>query len=404
MIFRSRPKLSGPPSLIMGGHANALSIARSLGSRGVRVRALAAPDWPIRHSRHVDIIPLTGERLWESAADFLLTSKSDYLRGSVLLAATDEALSIVIDHRQELQEKYLLDRCNPVAQRRLLDKITTYQAAQEAGVPTPRFWVVRGNLDAVADELVFPLLIKPRMTHLTWEVLRGRKHITAHNIHEASRAVEFLAGREVEFFLVEKIPGPDDLLCSYYTYLDEQGNSFFDFTKRIIRRHPKNMGLATYHITDHIPELKEPSLRLFRHVGLQGLTNVEYKKDPRDGVYKLIECNARFTGGTSLVAASGLDLAEFVYRQITGLPPMPFEGYRDGVRLWEPVRDFKAFLELRRLGELTLWQWLRSVSHRQTFAIWSLRDPGPNILPLVKEPVPTLRKLVRLGRRVLGRK
>ena len=62
------------------------------------------------------------------------------------------------------------------------------------------------------------------------------------------------------------------------------------------------------------------ALRLFRHVGLRGLANVEFKLDPRDGQYKLIECNARFTAANGLVAKSGIDLGRFVYCRAVGLP------------------------------------------------------------------------------------
>ena len=41
-------RLQGPPAIILGGHANALAVARSLGRRGVRVMALANPKWVIR--------------------------------------------------------------------------------------------------------------------------------------------------------------------------------------------------------------------------------------------------------------------------------------------------------------------------------------------------------------------
>ena len=48
-----------------------------------------------------------------------------------------------------------------------------------------------------------------------------------------------------------------------------------------IRRYPTGMGGACYHITDWIPELVEPSLKLFRNVGLRGLANIEFKQDER---------------------------------------------------------------------------------------------------------------------------
>jgi len=133
--------------------------------------------------------------------------------------------------------------------------------------------------------------------------------------------------------LVELIPGLDDRLCSYYTYLDERGEPLFDFTKRVIRRNPPGMGGACYHVTDWIPEICEPALKLFRHVGLRGLANVEFKRDDRDGQYKLIECNARFTASNCLIERAGFDLARFVYNRVAGLPQAPLTSFRTGLRL-----------------------------------------------------------------------
>ena len=125
------------------------------------------------------------------------------------------------------------------------------------------------------------------------------------------------------------------------------------------------MGNGCYHVTDWNPEVRDLSLALFRQVGLRGLANVEFKRDERDGRLKLIECNARFTAANCLVARSGFDLAAFVYNRLVGRPQPPLETYARGMRLWDPVRDFQAFLELRRQGRLTFWTWVASVLHRQ---------------------------------------
>src|SRR5262245_53131101 len=172
----------------------------------------------------------------------------------------------------------------------MLDKLATYQVARAAGVPTPRFWQVQSLADAeaVRDELVYPLIVKPKLSHLFQRKFRA-KFLVVENFATLLEALHLVANENIEVVLMEKIPGPDSLLCSYYTYLDEQGDSQFDFTKRIIRRHPKNMGLACYHVTDSVHGIREPALRLFRQVGLTGLANAEFKYDQRDGQFKLME-------------------------------------------------------------------------------------------------------------------
>ncbi len=371
-----------PAVVILGGGTNALSIARSLGRRGIDVHSLNVPTAHVQYSRYCRPIPLPASsdpaHCW---ADYLLGSGSDNLHGAVLLAASDLGIELIALHRDSLQQKFLLDESNPSAQLCMLNKLCTYRAAAAAGVPTPKFWVANSleQIERLRDELIYPLIVKPQLSH-RFEDKFGAKFLVAMKFEELQTAMQTVLEAKVDVMLMEQIPGPDSRLCSYYTYLGAEGQALFDFTKRIIRRYPKNMGAACYHITDWNPQVRDVSLQLFRHVGLRGLANAEFKSDPRDGQLKLIECNARFTAANCLVARAGLDLARFVYHRIVGLAPVELSKYRTGVRLWYPVEDWQAFRQLHRQGELTWWQWLASLSHFQMMPCFSWTDPAPTII------------------------
>src|SRR5438874_8252910 len=126
------------------------------------------------------------------------------------------------------------------------------------------------------------MLVKPRLSHVFAQHF-CRKHITVTNFEQLISAFDTAAGAGMHMLLVELIPGGDDHLCSYYTYLDDHGNPLLHFTKRVIRRFPTGMGSGSYHITDWNPQLRELGLKLFRQAGLRGLANVEFKRDDRDG-------------------------------------------------------------------------------------------------------------------------
>jgi predicted ATP-grasp superfamily ATP-dependent carboligase len=381
-----------PPAIVFHGGNNATSIARSLQEMGVQVYALNKRDAAIRWSRAARWIELPPELDFQTAAaQFLTGPASESLRGSVLLAASDEALEVLLEHREVLAERFLLDACRPGPQRVLLDKLATYEAARRAGIPTPRFCALHGaaELEELRVELVFPLLVKPRLSHLFQHTF-GQKFMVVEDFDALSEVLGLVAQADIEVLLVEKITGPDSRLCSYFTYIDEQGEPAFDFTKRILRRYPKNHGLGTYHITDRVDGVRELSLALLREVGLVGLANVEFMLDERDGELKLIECNARFVGIHGLLTAAGLDLARFVYRLIVGLPSATLLREEYGLHWWDPWRDFVAYRELRGLGEITLARWVVGLLRWQVLPIFSWRDPLPSLAT-------TLRKLRKLA-------
>lgn len=372
-----------PPVILLGGAMNALSIARCLGELGVRVYAIGVPSF-VQRSRFVrPIRTKAADDAATSWAASLLGPETDHLRGAVVLAASDIGLEVVARHRDALSERFLLDECDVDAQLAMLDKLATYELATEAGVPTPRFWRVDDERDLARcrDDLVFPLIVKPLLSHEYQRKFPGlTKFRVAHDMDGLLAEHRELTDAGIGVLLVEQIPGPDDLLCSYYTYLDSSGSPTFHFTKRAPRRYPPGMGLACYHVTDWNPEVRDVALRLFKHAGLRGVANAEFKRDVRDGQLKLIECNARFTAANCLVAAAGLDLAKYVYLRVLGHDPQLPPTYRTGLRLIHHMVDLRAFLILRNHGELGLLRWLGSLLHAQTLSVARWDDPLPALV------------------------
>src|SRR6266851_7084350 len=102
------------PAIVLGGAQNALSVARNLARHGIKVFAVNDPYAAIRFSRFARYIHLDADsspRAWEQ---FLLGHQSDHLRGSVLLACSDEAISILINNYPLLSRKFLLEETDPV--------------------------------------------------------------------------------------------------------------------------------------------------------------------------------------------------------------------------------------------------------------------------------------------------
>jgi predicted ATP-grasp superfamily ATP-dependent carboligase len=371
-----------PGAVVLGGGANAVSVVRCLGRQGIRVYAMNTPNTYLPYSRYCHFIcPSKDDNFAEVWERYLLGDESEHLRGSVLLACSDAALEILIKNREGLSKRFVLDIMNKEAQLRMLNKLSTYEAARSAGIPAPRFWRI-GNGERIGDiirEAPFPLMIKPVYSH-KFEQQYGRKYLLARDGSELQRILDSMDLQEDKVILMEVIPGPDDQLCSYYTYIDEYGEALFDFTKRIIRRFPPNEGNGCYHVTDRVDDVKELALKLFRSVGLKGVANAEFKRDRRDGKLKLIECNARFTAANCLLAKSGIDLASFVYYRLLGIQLKLPSSFKVGKRLWYPWQDFRSFFAIRHRGEITFGRWVKSLMHLQSYPYFVWDDPRPSLV------------------------
>jgi len=375
------------PVIVLGGDTTALSIARSLGSRGVPVYGIGVTEWvrASRHLRELDVpVPAATPPQDAWAAHLLGRGLPDHLHGAVVLAGSDVGLIAIAGHRAALAGRFHLDESDVGAQLAMLDKLATYRAARQAAVPTPLFWEVADPADLLhhRSELVYPLIVKPLLSHEFKARFPGiRKFRVAQDWTSLQRAHAELAAAGLAVMLVEQVPGGDEQLCSYATYLDPGGNPTYDFVKRVVRRFPPGEGLGCHHVTDRgsaqAAEVKELALRLLKHVGLRGVANVEFIRDRRDGRLKLIECNARFSAADPLPTAAGLDLPLHVYSRVLDRPHEMPTTYPDGLHMVYPTDDLRAFLALRRSGALSTGRWLRSLAHRQVLPVLRLDDPGP---------------------------
>jgi len=401
----ARGTSSGPdlaPAIVLGGTTTGLSIARSLADAGVEVFVLDRHESPARRSRlrHA-FIELDPGRMQGHMLAWLRAGPS----GAVVLAGGDEGLELIARHRAELTALgYRPMEADDRVLLAMLDKDETHALAREHGIPMAGARPLRdqADVDAAIAELSFPCVLKPLQSHVfARRAKTGAKVITVATPAELQATFERMQELGVELSVIEVITGPDDEYVSYYSYLDERGEPMLELTKRKIRQNPPRFGIGTYHATTHDPALAALGLRFFQAVGLRGLGNVEFKRDGRDGQFKLIECNARFTMSNELIRRAGVDLALFAYNRLTGRPLPPVGSYRDGLYLWEPVNDTRAFLAYRHAGQLSFAQWGQSLMHPQRFPVARLDDPLPAAVRHSQALLQPMRRSVATARQAL---
>jgi len=392
------------PVLLIGGQENALAVARNLGRRGISVRVSGGPAcWGMRSRYCCQSFPIPDGQdpggFWQR---LLLSTQRRDLDGHILFALSDDAIEFLVDHHPKLQERYILDDSVPDLQHAMLDKKRTLELARSVGVPTPRFWPIdkAEDVEKIRDNVMFPVMVKPIHSFRFAAVFEKKLFIIESSFAEVVEKVHLARQHGLDVMVVEMIPGADDLLNSYYTYIDSSGRHLFHYTKRILRRYPVNRGGACYHITEWLPETVELGRRFFDAIGWRGMANIEFKRDLRDGKLKVIEVNPRFTAAHRLIVQSGAPIDLMIYCALTGQDGPHFDTYKQHLRFWYPMRDFLTFCELNKSGKLTFIDWVRSVlCHRQVLPLFSVWDPMPSLTAAVWYARAVLRRLGQMTRR-----
>jgi predicted ATP-grasp superfamily ATP-dependent carboligase len=135
--------------------------------------------------------------------------------------------------------------------------------------------------------------------------------------------------------------------------------------------------------------------KLLHAFNYQGFVGIEFKFDARDGTYRLMEINPRTVSGNQLCISAGVDFPGIGYQYLTGcdLGLDPARPFQRGVRYVNEEWDLKAYLALRKTGELTLGSWLQSIRGAQAKALWASDDPLPFLATMSRVVRASLRAL-----------
>lgn len=373
-----------------------LDIARSLASAGVRVFGIDTDEHvPGRYSKSVTFVrcPYSEASQESEYIRFLVAFGESLGRRAVLYPLSDRHVLLFSQHRELLSPyfDYVMPPHETMVELTTKDGLDS--VSREFAIPAPQTFFLSADTDIreVAAAIPFPAILKPtestywhspEITRLLRKgLLQGRaKVILCQDPEELVSAFEQIAAYDPRMIVQEVIPGEDSRLVYAAFYLDRSGTPLGYFTGRKHRVIPTGFGSASFVETFADPALRELVFKTLSAVGYRGLGGLEFKQDPRDGRYKLIEFNTRFGMWDGLGVRCGVDLPLISYRDALGLPVDPRLEFRTGAKWVDWQRDFRAFMDYRSKGELTFRQWGRSLRGRKMYAIYSLDDWKPGVV------------------------
>jgi predicted ATP-grasp superfamily ATP-dependent carboligase len=191
------------------------------------------------------------------------------------------------------------------------------------------------------------------------------------------------------------VPGRDDRLYSLHVYMDRQSRPLAWFTGRKLRTYPTYAGIGCFVESVVVSEIIEPGLAMLRRVGYTGFALLQFKRDERDGSFKLLEINPRSSSWNLLAAACGVNLPHVAYLDAIGEPPASPPAQREGVKYLFFDNDLRAFLDYRRHGDITAWQWLASLRGPKVYQLFAADDLGPFLRDVEAKGQRVWRKLGR---------
>jgi D-aspartate ligase len=375
-------------ALVLGGDYQGLGIIRSVGRRGVPVCVVDDERSIGRLSRYAgsqERIADMGdeERVVE---DLLRIARRRGLEGWVLYPTRDETVAAIARNRDRLGEVFRVPTAPWDAVQWAWDKRNTARIAEEVGVPAPRSWqpATIADLDAIDGEP--PWALKPAIKEHFFYATKAKawRADTREELRTLLERAWAIAGQG-EMIVQELIPG-DGRQQYAYGALYSNGRPLATMVARRRRQHPPDFGRAsTFVETIDEPEVERLSELVLRRIAYDGLVELEYKRDPRDDSFKLLDFNARTWGYHTIAQAAGVDFPYLLFRHALGLPVEP-QRTRPGVRWVRLLTDLPTGFVQIRAGDFGVRDYVRTLRSAHVEAVFSREDPLPGLAELALLP------------------
>ncbi|KAA5599583.1 ATP-grasp domain-containing protein [Blastochloris sulfoviridis] len=389
--------------LIVGGAHGALALARSLGSRGVPVRFIAnetlLPAW----SRFVARVAGWPGPASTNAVPFLLeATRTHGLDGWLLVPGDDTAVRLVSQSHAALSAAYRLMLPPWEALQWACDKPLLYRRAREFGLAIPQTYAVASLDEAAKLEPRFPIVLKPHMG------VGGGRFVKSKVVRADDRAAFLAAFRAAaseiggEHVVVQELIAGGGESQFSYAALWRRGAPVAEFVARRARQYPIEFGFtSTYVEVVEDPGVVAAARPLLASIGHDGLVEVEFKRDARDGSFKLLDVNPRPWSWFGLARAAGVDLGAMLWDAAEGREVAPAAA-RPGTAWTYALRDAVAASQLILKDRLRATDYLASLARVRAEAAFALGDPLPGLIdpPATAWRVLTRRLLPRLASRL----
>ncbi len=359
-------------AIILGGHVQALGIVRILGSIGIQTVVIDSTGAAIaRRSRYCNAFFMVRDGDLEG---FLL---SDSFRSRhenwVIFPTNDFHVRLLSVTRAKLELFYRVSTDNWEVTEIFYNKKKTYKLAEQTGVPIPNTFFPAGIDDLNQPEIRYPCIVKPAVMIDFYRKVK-KKVFLCRDLQELRdnymRALRVIPADEI---IIQEVVAGDgsNQFSSCFLFLD--GKSYVNLTACRLRQHPIGFGNATtYAEVADIPALTVYGEMLLKAAHYNGICEVEFKLDTRDGKYKLLEVNPRTWKWHSIAEKAGTPFLPLFFDHLTGINISQHEGYRPA-SFCHMITDLPVRLALFLRGDRNWKKLRRPVQH----AVWSGNDPAP---------------------------
>lgn len=379
--------------LILGGHIQALGLARQAKIMSCHVIVCSRDSWSVaRFSKNVDefVIKKTNCEI----VDFIkeINSSSCY-KNTIVVPTSDDYIELITQQKDTLTKLvFLLPEKTIVStfqNKRLSYKFIEKLRKDNPNICQPLSYCLDAyeQLLTLADTIQYPIVLKPAVMYDFHNRL-GKKAFLCINKEDLLQKMQqvLYAGVDVKDVILQEFltGGPNNLYSVGAFAVD--GKIISSITAHRIRQNPMDFGNSTtYAITCELPELYSHAKYILEKTNYSGLAEIEFMYDEKVGCHKFLEINTRSWKWHTLSEACGFGFMSDVIKWFNG-ERFRHES-RSGVAWVERLTDWTVILKSCLQRKMSLRDVLQSYNYTKQYAVWSWKDPIPGLMYIIMSPI-----------------
>jgi D-aspartate ligase len=305
-------------------HHGGLHAIRSMGRVGVPAYAMTEGRLtPVALSRYLTaavVSPTSHADSDEVLLDTLVRVGRQIGRRSIALPTDDEASILVAEHRAELDEWFVIPEVPAGLPRMVASKRGLVESCSAHGVPAPAaaFPTTLDDVAEFAARVTFPVVVKNVTPWLRWTAPAVGSSLLVRTGAELLALARTWAA-PMDAILQEYIPSDGTNDWIYQGYFDAASRCRVGFTGVKYRSWPPGFGVATYGRARSNEALRALAAGFATRLGYRGPVDMDWRYDPRDGQYKLLDFNPRIGANFSMFETdAGIDVVRAMHLDLTG--------------------------------------------------------------------------------------
>jgi len=377
-----------PIAFVLGGSAvGGLGVIRNLAKMGIPTVALDSDRKQVFiYSKYCKkFICPDAKNNEEDYIDFLLSLGEQLNEKGVLIPTGDVETLAILKHRDKLEKYYKFPMAQLEVAEKFLNKHIFYKLLEKLDIPHAKTYFPNdiSTLEHISEKVTYPCIVKPAYSAYFTSDFQT-KLFTANSKEELIQCCNKADEKNHEILVQEIIPGEESKEYGFNTYYDHNFNPVGIFTYQTIRGRPHMFGINCSIQQASLPELEEIVTSIVKKIKYYGIVDAEFKKDPRDNSFKLIEVNARAWMQIDLPTRCGINIPYIAYMDTIGENIEKPVLAEDGVKWFNMFEDLDSAIESIMKGRLSFHDWINSYRGKKEYAVFKWDDPIPFLVSVAK--------------------